>query len=73
MPILRRIASFALAATVLTTLRAQVPVRDAAELQKQLDRLQTLGSVLYLAAHPDDENTFSNSMQFQNQCDTRQK
>ena len=57
MPILRRIASFALAATVLTTLRAQVPVRDAAELQKQLDRLQTLGSVLYLAAHPDDENT----------------
>lgn len=38
-------------------LSAQVPVRDAAELEKQLDRLQTVGSVLYLAAHPDDENT----------------
>ena len=32
-------------------------MRDAAELQKQLDRLQTMGSVLYIAAHPDDENT----------------
>lgn len=32
-------------------------MRNAAELQKQLDRLQTLGSVLYIAAHPDDENT----------------
>lgn len=38
-------------------LRAQVPVRDAADLQKQLERLQTVGSVLYIAAHPDDENT----------------
>jgi len=25
--------------------------------KKQLDRLQTMGSVLYIAAHPDDENT----------------
>jgi LmbE family N-acetylglucosaminyl deacetylase len=32
-------------------------VRDAADLQKQVDRLQTVGSVLYIAAHPDDENT----------------
>ena len=38
-------------------LQAQAPVRDAADLQKQLDRLQTVGSVLYVAAHPDDENT----------------
>ena len=38
-------------------LRAQAPVRDAADLLKQLDRLQTVGSVLYVAAHPDDENT----------------
>ncbi len=53
----RRIATIALAATVLPWLQAQVPVRDAAEVQKQLDRLQTLGSVLYIAAHPDDENT----------------
>ena len=57
MPTLRRIASIALAATVLSWLQAQVPARDAADLQKQLDRLQTMGSVLYIAAHPDDENT----------------
>jgi LmbE family N-acetylglucosaminyl deacetylase len=41
----------------LVLLSAQVPVRNAAELQKQLDRLQVVGSVLYVAAHPDDENT----------------
>ena len=33
------------------------PARDAAALALALDRLQVLGSVLYLAAHPDDENT----------------
>jgi LmbE family N-acetylglucosaminyl deacetylase len=30
---------------------------NAAELNLQLKKLNTLGSVLYLAAHPDDENT----------------
>ncbi len=57
MPILRRIATLVLAATILPWLRAQVPVRNAADLLKQLDRLQVVGSVLYIAAHPDDENT----------------
>lgn len=57
MPNLRRTASFVLAALALPGLQAQVPVRDAAELRKQLDRLQVVGSVLYVAAHPDDENT----------------
>ena len=57
MQILRSIVAIVLGAAVLPCLRAQVPVRDAAEVQKQLDRLQTLGSVLYIAAHPDDENT----------------
>jgi len=33
------------------------PVRDAAALEQALDQLQVVGSVLYLAAHPDDENT----------------
>lgn len=33
------------------------PVRDAAALQVLLDKLQVLGTVLYVAAHPDDENT----------------
>ncbi|MFC1561255.1 PIG-L family deacetylase [Candidatus Latescibacterota bacterium] len=32
-------------------------IRDAAELQIALEKLHTLGSVLYIAAHPDDENT----------------
>ncbi|HLO68614.1 MAG TPA: PIG-L family deacetylase [Holophaga sp.] len=30
---------------------------DGAALQAQLDRLRVLGTVLYVAAHPDDENT----------------
>ena len=54
---LRRFTLAALGATVLPWLQAQVPVRDAAEVQKALDKLQVVGSVLYLAAHPDDENT----------------
>lgn len=29
----------------------------AGELQKRIDRLSVVGSVLYIAAHPDDENT----------------
>jgi len=37
---------------------ALVPRRpDAAEIQLALKKLQVLGSVLYVAAHPDDENT----------------
>lgn len=36
---------------------AASPAKDAAELQLALDKLQVLGSVLYIAAHPDDENT----------------
>ena len=37
---------------------AQVPVRqNAAEIQLALKKLQVLASVLYVAAHPDDENT----------------
>ncbi|HEY3271738.1 MAG TPA: PIG-L family deacetylase [Geothrix sp.] len=57
MQTLPRILVIVLVAALAPWLPAQVPVRDAAELQKQLDRLQTLGSVLYIAAHPDDENT----------------
>lgn len=40
------------------TLRAQPsPSWNAADIKLQLQQLDTLGSVLYLAAHPDDENT----------------
>ncbi|MBI1807333.1 MAG: PIG-L family deacetylase [Ignavibacteria bacterium] len=39
-------------------LRCQQPkTLDAAELQLALKKLTVLGSVLYIAAHPDDENT----------------
>ena len=37
--------------------QAPLPVRDAAALQLALDKLQVVGTVLYVAAHPDDENT----------------
>ncbi|WP_243304262.1 PIG-L family deacetylase [Geothrix oryzisoli] len=53
----RRILLLVLGALLGPRLPAQGPVRDAADLQKQLNRLQTVGSVLYIAAHPDDENT----------------
>ena len=52
--------SFALSLALVgygTEMRAASPTKDAAELQLALDKLQVLGSVLYIAAHPDDENT----------------
>ena len=52
-----RLLLLTLGLLALPGLQAQAPVRDAADLQKQLDHLQTVGSVLYVAAHPDDENT----------------
>jgi LmbE family N-acetylglucosaminyl deacetylase len=33
------------------------PVQNAADLQLALEKLNVLGSVLYIGAHPDDENT----------------
>ena len=33
------------------------PSEDAAQIKLQLNKLNVLGSVLYIAAHPDDENT----------------
>ena len=39
-------------------LSAQKPKKpNAAEIQQMLEKLNVLGSVLYVAAHPDDENT----------------
>lgn len=53
----RRILAATLSVVALPCLQALAQTRDAAELLKQLDRLQAVGSVLYIAAHPDDENT----------------
>lgn len=36
--------------------QSPLPPRNAAELQEMLKKLNVLGSVLYIAAHPDDEN-----------------
>ncbi len=35
----------------------QIQLLDAAQIQSALQKLTVLGSVLYIAAHPDDENT----------------
>lgn len=41
-----------------TFVLAQAPKKPhAGDLQLALNKLQVLGSVLYVAAHPDDENT----------------
>lgn len=41
-----------------TQLKAQAPKKpNAAELKQALNKLEVLGTVMYLAAHPDDENT----------------
>lgn len=37
--------------------RAEEPIMDAGTLAHTLDRLTSTGRVLYIAAHPDDENT----------------
>lgn len=40
------------------TLRAQQPAKlNSVEIYNQIEKLNFLGSVLYIAAHPDDENT----------------
>ena len=42
---------------LLLTLTLQASARDASELQLSLRRLGVVGGALYVAAHPDDENT----------------
>ena len=44
--------------------------QSSAEIYKKLKKLNTLGSVLYVAAHPDDENTLLISL-FSNQYNYR--
>src|SRR2546422_4485435 len=57
-----RIFAFALLLTLvsivaLSPARAQRDQYGAAEIELQLEKLNVLGSVLMIAAHPDDENT----------------
>ncbi len=50
---LKNVIFFALFATAFCRLNAQ----DAARIYRQMEKLNFLGSMLYVAAHPDDENT----------------
>src|SRR5690606_15622476 len=43
--------------TVLFALLLSFSHMSTTEIQQRLDRVSTLGSALYVAAHPDDENT----------------
>lgn len=52
-----RLTSLALCISLALPVLAQKNLSGAIEIRKSLDRLNTLGSVLMIAAHPDDENT----------------
>lgn len=55
---LKKISCFLLLGTLwLPLVYSQQRVWSASDIQIQLDKLQVLGSILYFAAHPDDENT----------------
>lgn len=59
---MQRVAGVLLALTLmLSTAAAEPALRpvqpDAAHLERLLDKLLVVGNVLYIAAHPDDENT----------------
>ncbi|MEO1050675.1 MAG: PIG-L family deacetylase [Bacteroidota bacterium] len=58
MHIIKRLVAVLLLAILLTPTFAQKPHKpNAAELKLALKKLNVLGSALYVAAHPDDENT----------------
>ena len=40
-----------------TFLQAQRKIENSAEILHEMQKLKVVGNVLYLAAHPDDENT----------------
>lgn len=42
---------------IVNPLQAQPPAYNSSEIFQQIKKLNVLGSVLYIAAHPDDENT----------------
>ncbi|MCX2740039.1 PIG-L deacetylase family protein [Pontibacter anaerobius] len=57
-PLLRSLLSVIVLLVPLQLLQAQMPKKpSSAEVLHELKKLNVLGSVLYVAAHPDDENT----------------
>ena len=56
--VLRMLFAGCITALLVGPLQAQAPKKlNAAEIKQALNKLEVLGSVLYIAAHPDDENT----------------
>jgi LmbE family N-acetylglucosaminyl deacetylase len=53
----KKITSFFLLLTVFQLVAQQPQKPNAVEIYNQIEKLNFLGSVLYIAAHPDDENT----------------
>src|SRR6478672_13323681 len=54
---LRTSATFLLAIFLVSPISAQRPFSGAAEIEQSLHKLNELGTVLHIAAHPDDERT----------------
>jgi len=55
---MKRISTLFLLSVLFThTILAQTPTTTSADIIQKLQKLNTVGSVLYIAAHPDDENT----------------
>src|ERR1051325_10792351 len=55
---MKRIFLFLVSILFLGVLTAQIPkTYTSSEILQQIKKLKVLGSVLYIAAHPDDENT----------------
>ncbi len=55
---MKKIITFILSFSILGLVNAQAPKSyTSSEILLQLKKLNTVGSVLYIAAHPDDENT----------------
>ena len=55
---MHKLLFFYLAFLLFLPARAQTPQKPTAvEIYNQIQKLNFLGSVLYIAAHPDDENT----------------
>jgi LmbE family N-acetylglucosaminyl deacetylase len=54
---MKRIALIFLSFTSVISTFAQRPIESSADILHELKKLNVLGNVLYIAAHPDDENT----------------
>ncbi len=57
MTLISRLLTVLLCGFFLSTHAQKPKIYHAGEIQQQLDKLNVLGTVLYVAAHPDDENT----------------